>query len=91
MVDPGDRVIFPLPSWNNNHYCHLTGATPVAVPTRPENNFMPTAADLAPHVAGATLLALCSPLNPTGTVFTKDRPGGNLRPGDCRKQAPRPR
>ena len=71
LVDPGDRVIFPLPSWNNNHYCHLTGATPVAVPTRAENNFMPTAADLAPHVAGATLLALCSPLNPTGTVFTK--------------------
>jgi aspartate aminotransferase len=71
LVDPGDRVIFPLPSWNNNHYCHLTGATPVAVATRAENNFMPTAADLAPHVPGATLLALCSPLNPTGTVFSK--------------------
>ncbi|UOQ96077.1 aminotransferase class I/II-fold pyridoxal phosphate-dependent enzyme [Hymenobacter sp. 5317J-9] len=71
LVDAGDRVIFPLPSWNNNHYCHLTGATPVAVPTRAENNFMPTAADLAPHLPGATLLALCSPLNPTGTVFTK--------------------
>ncbi|MBC7536811.1 MAG: pyridoxal phosphate-dependent aminotransferase, partial [Ferruginibacter sp.] len=37
-----------------------------------ENNFMPTAAQLAPHIKGATLLALCSPLNPTGTVFTKD-------------------
>ena len=71
LVDPGDRVVFPLPSWNNNHYCHLTGATPVTVPTRADNNFMPTAADLAPHLAGATLLALCSPLNPTGTVFTK--------------------
>jgi len=71
LVDPGDRVIFPLPSWNNNHYCHLTAATPVAVATRPENDFMPTAADLAPYVAGATLLALCSPLNPTGTLFTK--------------------
>ena len=71
VVDPGDRVVFPLPSWNNNHYCHLTGATPVPVPTRPENDFMPTAADMAPHLAGATLLALCSPLNPTGTVFTK--------------------
>ncbi|WP_426059123.1 pyridoxal phosphate-dependent aminotransferase [Hymenobacter sp. B1770] len=71
LVDPGDRVVFPLPSWNNNHYCHLTGATQVAVPTQPENDFMPTAADLAPHLPGATLLALCSPLNPTGTVFTK--------------------
>ncbi|GAB3308863.1 aminotransferase class I/II-fold pyridoxal phosphate-dependent enzyme [Hymenobacter humi] len=72
LVDPGDRVIFPLPSWNNNHYCHLTGAMPVAVDTLPENNFMPTAADLAPYLADATLLALCSPLNPTGTVFTKE-------------------
>ena len=72
LLDEGDRAIFPLPSWNNNHYCHLVGATPVAVPTQPENDFMPTAAELAPYVAGATLLALCSPLNPTGTVFTKE-------------------
>ncbi|MCC3153042.1 aminotransferase class I/II-fold pyridoxal phosphate-dependent enzyme [Hymenobacter sp. BT770] len=72
LVDPGDRVVFPLPSWNNNHYCHLTSATQVAVPTLPENNFMPTAAELAPYLEDATLLALCSPLNPTGTVFTKE-------------------
>lgn len=72
LVDPGDRVVFPIPSWNNNHYCHLSGAEPVMVETRPENNFMPTAEELAPHLAGATLLALCSPLNPTGTVFTRD-------------------
>ncbi|MGI4739979.1 MAG: pyridoxal phosphate-dependent aminotransferase [Janthinobacterium lividum] len=71
LVDPGDRVVYPIPSWNNNHYCHLSGAAQVAVPTQPEHDFMPTAAELAPHLAGATLLALCSPLNPTGTVFTK--------------------
>lgn len=72
LVDPGDRVVFPIPSWNNNHYCHLSGAEAVTVPTRPENDFMPTAAELAPQLRGATLLALCSPLNPTGTVFTKE-------------------
>lgn len=72
LIDPGDTVVFPVPSWNNNHYCHLSGAKPALVETRPENNFMPTAADVAPHLAGATLLALCSPLNPTGTVFSKD-------------------
>jgi aspartate aminotransferase len=38
----------------------------------PENNFMPTAADIAPHIPGATLLCLCSPQNPTGTTFPKD-------------------
>ena len=71
LVDPGDRVVFPIPSWNNNHYCDLTRAQGVLVETRPENNFMPTADDLRPHLKGATLLALCSPLNPTGTMFTK--------------------
>ncbi|SFG73777.1 pyridoxal phosphate-dependent aminotransferase [Pontibacter chinhatensis] len=71
LVDPGDKVVYPTPSWNNNHYCHLSGATPVEVKTRPENNFMPTAADVKPHLEGATMLALCSPLNPTGTMFSQ--------------------
>ncbi|QJX48453.1 aminotransferase class I/II-fold pyridoxal phosphate-dependent enzyme [Hymenobacter taeanensis] len=72
LVDPGDKVVFPVPSWNNNHYCHLSSAQSVMVETRAENNFMPTAEELAPHLEGATLLALCSPLNPTGTVFTRE-------------------
>lgn len=71
LVDPGDKVVFPVPSWNNNHYCHLTGAEAIMVETSPGNNFMPTAKELAPHLKGATLLALCSPLNPTGTMFTE--------------------
>ncbi|NVO85721.1 pyridoxal phosphate-dependent aminotransferase [Hymenobacter terrestris] len=71
LIDAGDRVVFPVPSWNNNHYCHLSGAKAVMVETRAENNFMPTAAELKPHLAGATMLALCSPLNPTGTVFSR--------------------
>jgi aspartate aminotransferase len=24
LLDAGDKVIVPTPSWNNNHYCHLT-------------------------------------------------------------------
>jgi aspartate aminotransferase len=71
IVDPGDKVVFPAPSWNNNHYCDLTGAQQVMVQTTPDHNFMPTAADIAPHIKGAALLALCSPLNPTGTMFSK--------------------
>jgi aspartate aminotransferase len=71
LVDPGDKVVYPAPSWNNNHYCHLAGAKGIAVTTKPENLFMPTAEELRPHLAGATLLALCSPLNPTGTMFGK--------------------
>lgn len=71
IVDPGDTVVFPVPSWNNNHYTHLAHAHQVFVETLPENNFMPDAASLRPHVADASLLALCSPLNPTGTVFSR--------------------
>ncbi len=71
VVDPGDKVVFPAPSWNNNHYCDLLKAEGVMVQTRPENNFMPTADELRPHIKGAALLALCSPLNPTGTMFGK--------------------
>jgi aspartate aminotransferase len=72
IVDKGDKVIYPVPSWNNNHYAHFTEATHVAIEATKENNFMPTAAQIAPHIKGATLLALCSPLNPTGTVFSKE-------------------
>jgi len=71
VVDPGDKVIFPTPSWNNNHYSDLTSANAVMIETTPENNFMPTADDIRPHIKGAALLALCSPLNPTGTMFGK--------------------
>ena len=71
LIDPGDKVLFPAPSWNNNHYCDLTSARGVAIATRAENNFMPTADDLRPYISGATMLALCSPLNPTGTMFAK--------------------
>lgn len=72
LVDEGDTVVFPVPSWNNNHYTYLNNAKAVLVETSPENKFMPAASDLAPHIAEANLLALCSPLNPTGTVFKKE-------------------
>ena len=72
IVDKGDRVVYAVPSWNNNHYVHFTEGEHVVVETKPENRFMPTAAELAPHLKGARLLALCSPLNPTGTTFTAE-------------------
>ncbi|MDO4224714.1 MAG: aminotransferase class I/II-fold pyridoxal phosphate-dependent enzyme [Bergeyella zoohelcum] len=73
IVDEGDKVVYPIPSWNNNHYSYLTSANSVEVETLPENNFLPTAEELKAHLAGAVLLALCSPLNPTGTMFSKEQ------------------
>ena len=73
LLDPGDKVIFPVPSWNNNHYCHLSRANPIFIETSPENNFMPVAEDIRHEIQNTTLIALCSPLNPTGTVFRKEQ------------------
>lgn len=75
IVDKGDKVIYPVPSWNNNHYVHFTEGEHIVLETSRENNFMPTAAEIAPHIKGATLLSLCSPQNPTGTVFSKEELG----------------
>ncbi|MBL7910592.1 MAG: aminotransferase class I/II-fold pyridoxal phosphate-dependent enzyme [Bacteroidia bacterium] len=72
LVDADDTVIFAVPSWNNNHYTYLNGAKPVIIEATPGQNFMPLAKDIKPHISKATLLALCSPQNPTGTVFTKE-------------------
>ncbi len=73
IVDEGDKVIYPIPSWNNNHYAYLTSANAVEVKASQENNFLPTADDLRPHLKDAVLVCLCSPLNPTGTMFTKEQ------------------
>ena len=71
IVDKGEKVIYPVPSWNNNHYTHFTEGEHIKIEALQENNFMPTAEQIRPHIKGAALIALCSPLNPTGTVFKK--------------------
>jgi aspartate aminotransferase len=76
IVDPGDRVVFAVPSWNNNHYCHLTGAVAVPVATSSKDAFLPTRELLEPIVRGARLISLNSPLNPTGTAFTPETLAG---------------
>lgn len=71
VVDPGDKVIYPTPSWNNNHYTYMTGGVPVELVVGVDTNFMPTAEMIRPHVRDARLIAVCTPLNPTGTVMAK--------------------
>src|SRR5215213_3686086 len=53
IVDEGDKVIYAVPSWNNNHYVHFVGGKHVVVEASAENNFMPTANDLRPHIQDA--------------------------------------
>jgi aspartate aminotransferase len=71
LVDKDDTVIYSVPSWNNNHYVHFVDGQHEVIETTAENNFMPTAGDIQSHIQDAVFIALCSPLNPTGTVFEK--------------------
>ncbi len=71
IVDKGDKVVYGVPSWNNNHYVHMTDGEHCIVECSVENNFMPTVNDIRGHVKGATLICLCTPQNPTGTTLTK--------------------
>jgi aspartate aminotransferase len=69
VVNPGDTVVYGVPSWNVNHYVWLSGAKGVVINPSRERGFHPTAEEIAPLLAGATLLCLCSPANPTGTMM----------------------
>ncbi|MES1245090.1 MAG: aminotransferase class I/II-fold pyridoxal phosphate-dependent enzyme [Acidobacteriota bacterium] len=71
VCDPGDRVVYPVPSWNNNHYTHMVGGVGVPVVCRPEDRFLPTRESLAGKLAGARLLCVNTPLNPTGTAMER--------------------
>ncbi|HEX9458242.1 MAG TPA: aminotransferase class I/II-fold pyridoxal phosphate-dependent enzyme [Thermoanaerobaculia bacterium] len=72
VVDPGDKVVYTIPSWNNNHYVYLTRGVPVEITVGPETNFLPTAELLRPHIRDARLVCVCTPLNPTGTVMARE-------------------
>ena len=94
ICDAGDKVIYAVPSWNNNHYAHFVGGEHLVIDAGPETNFMPSINDIRKHIHGATLLSLCSPQNPTGTTFTKQDLEAicdmvleeNLRRGDGEKK-----
>lgn len=70
VLDPGEVVVYPVPSWNNNHYAYLSGTRAIEVPVGASTNFFPTADELRPHLRVARLVLLNSPLNPTGTVIS---------------------
>lgn len=72
LLAPGDKVVYPVPSWNVNHYVYLNRAEGVQVVTSPDTGFMPTAAQLQPHLHDARLVVINSPQNPSGAVVSED-------------------
>ncbi len=74
LVDDGDEVIIPAPYWvSYPQMVKLAGGEPVIVNATFEQNFKMTAEQLENAITPKTrVLILCSPSNPTGSVYTKD-------------------
>lgn len=70
VVDPGDVVVYPLPSWNNNHYIQMCAARGVPIQCSADTRFLPTRDAILASLAEARLVCLNSPLNPTGTAMS---------------------
>jgi aspartate aminotransferase len=69
-VNPNESVIYPVPSWNNNHYCFLHGVEKNEIECTPNNSFFPTVRDVEVRIGDNTsLVCICSPQNPTGRVI----------------------
>ena len=73
LVNDGDEVIIPAPYWvSYPQMVKLAGGVPVIVPTGFAQNFKMTAEQLEAAITPRTrMLILCSPSNPTGSVYTK--------------------
>ena len=78
LVNPGDEVIIPAPYWvSYPQMVKLAGGTPVIVEAGFEQNFKMTPEQLEAAIPPKTrLLILCSPSNPTGSVYTKEELAG---------------
>jgi aspartate aminotransferase len=78
IINPGDKVMFSVPSWQNDAYSWLTGAQSIVIEATGETGFQPTAEMFAPHIGEAAMICICSPGNPTGTVMPEKQLGDIL-------------
>lgn len=69
LVSPGEKVVYSVPSWQNDSYSWLSGAREVVITADAANGFQPTLEEIQPHLSDARMLCLCSPGNPTGTAM----------------------
>lgn len=72
LVNPGDEVIIPAPYWvSYPQMVKLAEGTPVYVEAKIEADFKITPAQLESVITPKTkMIILCSPSNPTGSVYT---------------------
>ncbi len=74
ILNPGDEVIIPAPYWvSYPELVKLNDGVPVALETRPENNYKVSVEDLQRALTPRTkALVLNSPCNPTGQVYSRE-------------------
>ncbi len=74
LVNPGDEVIVPAPYWvSYPEMVKLADGTPVTIYAGIEQNFKITAEQLEAAITPKTkMIILCSPSNPTGSVYSKE-------------------
>lgn len=74
LVNDGDEVIIPAPYWvSYPQMVKLAGGVPVFVEARFDQDFKMTPAQLEAAITPKTrMIILCSPSNPTGSVYSKD-------------------
>ena len=74
LVDDGEEVIIPAPYWvSYPQMALLAGGKPVIVPAGFEQNFKITPEQLEAAITPQTrMLILCSPSNPTGSVYSRE-------------------
>ena len=74
LAGPGDEVILPAPYWvSYSEQVKAVGATPVIVQTSAEGQFKLSPGALREAITARTrLFILCTPSNPTGSVYTRD-------------------
>ncbi len=74
LVDEGEEVIIPAPYWvSYPQMVKLAGGRPVIIEAGFEQNFKITPEQLEAAITPATrMLILCSPSNPTGSVYSKE-------------------
>jgi aspartate aminotransferase len=73
ILNPGDKVLFSVPSWQNDSYAWLTDADQIVIEGQAESGFQPTLEQIGPHLSEAAMLCICSPGNPTGTVMGREQ------------------
>jgi aspartate aminotransferase len=73
VINPGDKVLFSVPSWQNDSYALLMKGESIAIEASAQTGFQPTIDQFRPHLGDAAMICICSPGNPAGSVMARQQ------------------